>query len=157
MAIDTAKQYQATITTSQGDLVVKLYDDEAPVAVNNFVTLADLGFYDDTPISLVRPDDSIIFGLPDNNPLNDAGYTIAAEFSPDIELSIGVLTYIPVEQLPDGTVLSSSSQILMALLQPPPEFKGQLGFFGQVEEGLELLPLLTTDDRIESIVITVTE
>ena len=157
MVIDVAKQYAATITTTQGDLAVTLYDDEAPIAVNNFVILADLGFYDDTPISLVRPDDSIIFGLPDNNPLNDAGYKIAAELNPAIELDLGVLTYIPVEQLPDGTVLSSSSQILMALIQPPPEFQGQLGFFGQVTDGLDILPLLTTEDRIESVVITVTE
>ncbi len=157
MVIDVAKQYEATITTTQGDLSVTLYDDEAPISVNNFVVLADLGFYDDTPISLVRPDDSIIFGLPDNNPLNDAGYKITAEFNPDIELDLGVLTYIPVEQLPDGTVLSSSSQILMALIQPPPEFQGQLGFFGQVTDGLDILPLLTTEDRIESVVITVTE
>ncbi len=85
--------------------------------------LADLGFYDDTPISSVRPDDSIIFGLPDNNPLNDAGYKIAAELNPAIELDLGVPTYIPVEQLPDGTVLSSSSQILMAPIQPLPEFQ----------------------------------
>ena len=157
MIIDVAKQYEATIATTQGDLSVRLYDDEAPIAVNNFVILADLGFYDDTPISLVRPDDSIIFGLPDNNPLNDAGYKIAAELNPAIELNLGVLTYIPIEQLPDGTVLSSSSQILMALLQPPPEFQGQLGFFGQVTDGLDILPLLTTEDRIESVVITVTE
>ncbi len=157
MSIDAGKQYTATVLTTQGALTVTLYAQEAPVAVNNFVLLANLGFYDDTPISLVRPDDSIIFGLPDDNPLNDAGYKIAAEFNPDIPIQVGVLTYIPVAQLPDGSVLSSSSQVLIALVEPPPEFQGQLGFFGQIVGGLDLLPLLTTDDRIESIIISMSE
>ncbi len=34
------KQYTATIKTDQGDIVVKLFADKAPLAVNNFVFLA---------------------------------------------------------------------------------------------------------------------
>ena len=157
MVIDTGKEYEAVIATSQGDLVVQLFADAAPVSVNNFVVLADLGFYDDTPISLVRPDDSIIFGLPDDNPLNDAGYKIPAELDSNIELNTGILTYIPVERRSSESILSSSSQILLALVQPPPEFLGELGFFGQVVDGLDILPALTTDDTIESITINVAD
>jgi cyclophilin family peptidyl-prolyl cis-trans isomerase len=152
--IDTALTYTATISTSKGDLTVKLYDDEAPVAVNNLVVLANLGFYDDTPISLVQPDDSIIIGAPDNNPLNDAGYKFPAEIGALTETNIGAITYIPIEQMPDGTVLSSSSQLLIALVQPPVEVNAQLAFFGQVVEGIDVLPQLTTEDTIVSITIT---
>ena len=153
MTIDSGAEYEAVISTSKGDLVVKLYAAEAPVAVNNFVVLADLGFYDNTPISLVRPGDSIVFGAPDDNPLNDAGYKIDAELNPDIEMNVGILTYIPVENPSDTSIPSSSSQILLALVQPPPEFQGQLGFFGQVVDGLDLLPELTTDDTIDTVTI----
>ena len=153
MVIDSNSKYEAIISTSKGELVVKLYASEAPVAVNNFVVLADLGFYDNTPISLVRPGDSIIFGLPDDNPLNDAGYKIDAELNPNIEMNLGILTYIPVENPSPTSIPSSSSQILLALVQPPPEFQGQLGFFGQVVEGLDLLPELTTEDTIDSVTI----
>jgi cyclophilin family peptidyl-prolyl cis-trans isomerase len=157
MIIDPGQNYQAVIATSQGDLVVQLYAQAAPVSVNNFVVLAELGFYDNTPISLVRPDDSIIFGLPDDNPLNDAGYKIAAELDANIELNVGILTYIPVESRSDGSILSSSSQILLALVQPPPDYQGQLGFFGQVVEGMDILPVLTTEDTIQSITINTSD
>ncbi len=155
MVIDTAKQYSATITTTQGKLVVDLYASAAPAAVNNFVVLADLGFYDGTSISLVRPNNSIIFGAPDNNPLNDAGYKFAAEIGAKVKADIGAMTYIPFQQLPDGTILSSSSQILIALLKPPADVQAQLSFFGQIVEGVDVLSKLTTSDKIESVVISV--
>jgi cyclophilin family peptidyl-prolyl cis-trans isomerase len=153
MVIDTALTYTATISTSKGDLVVMLYDDAAPVAVNNFVVLANLGYYDETPVSLVQPNDSIIIGAPDDNPLNDAGYKFPAEIGAVLETDIGAITYIPIEQTADGTILSSSSQLLIALVQPPAQINAQLAFFGQVVEGVDLLPQLTTDDTIVSITI----
>ncbi len=153
MVIDTALTYTATVSTSKGDLVVELYDDLAPIAVNNFVVLSDLGFYDNTPIALVQPDDSIIVGAPDNNPLNDAGYKFPAEIGAIAETDVGAITYIPMEQLPDGTILSSSSQLLIALVQPPMEINAQLAFFGQVVEGTEVLSQLTTADTITEVTI----
>ncbi|GIV76379.1 peptidylprolyl isomerase [Litorilinea aerophila] len=157
MVIDPAQRYGAVIRTTKGDLTVELYADKAPVAVNNFVVLVNLGFYDQTPITLVRPDDSIIIGVPDNNPLNDAGYKLAAEVGTDIEAGIGALTYIPYERLADGTIMSSSSQLLIALIDPPAEANNTFSFFGQVTDGLELLNELTTEDVIESITITTSD
>jgi hypothetical protein len=101
----------------------------------------------------VRPD-SIIFGAPDNNPLNDAGYRIAAELNLPIDVGIGALTYIPFQQLADGTILSSSSQIFIALVDPPLEVNPHYSFFGEIVEGLDNLSSITTEDTIESIVIT---
>ena len=153
MVIDTALTYTATISTSKGDMEVMLYDDVAPIAVNNFVVLANLGYYDDTPVSLVQPDDSIIIGAPDDNPLNDAGYKLPAEIGAVVETNIGAITYIPIEQAADGTILSSSSQLLIALVQPPAQINAQLAFFGQIVEGTDVLPQLTTDDTILAITI----
>jgi peptidylprolyl isomerase/peptidyl-prolyl cis-trans isomerase B (cyclophilin B) len=153
MVIDTALTYTATISTNKGDLVVTLYDDAAPVAVNNFVVLANLGYYDETPVSLVQPNDSIIIGAPDDNPLNDAGYKLPAEIGAVLETNVGAITYIPIEQAADGTILSSSSQLLIALVQPPAQINAQLAFFGQVVEGVDILPQLTTEDTIQTITI----
>ena len=47
MQIDPSKDYRATIRTSKGDITVKLYAQDAPVTVNNFVFLANEGFYGD--------------------------------------------------------------------------------------------------------------
>jgi cyclophilin family peptidyl-prolyl cis-trans isomerase len=153
MVIDTSLTYTATIVTSKGDLTVQLYDDQAPIAVNNFVVLSNLGFYDNTPIALVQPDDSIIVGAPDNNPLNDAGYKFPAEIGAIAETDVGAITYIPMEQTADGTILSSSSQLLIALVQPPAPINAQLAFFGQIVAGQDVLPQLTTADTIVEITV----
>ncbi len=153
LVIDPSLSYRAIIRTSKGVLGARLYAAEAPLAVNNFVVLANLGFYDQTPISLVRPGDSIILGAPDNNPLNDAGYSFAAELGALTGTTVGAITYIPVDQLPDGTLLSSSSQLLIALVDPPEQVEQQLAFFAQIDEGLEVLDELTTADSILAVEI----
>ena len=47
MAIDPAKTYTATIETTAGTLTAQLFASEAPRTVNNFVFLANEGFYAD--------------------------------------------------------------------------------------------------------------
>lgn len=44
--IDETKNYQAVIQTEKGDMVLNLFDDKSPLAVNNFVFLATQGFFD---------------------------------------------------------------------------------------------------------------
>ncbi|MDQ6908581.1 MAG: peptidylprolyl isomerase [Chloroflexota bacterium] len=46
MTIDKAKKYTATIATNKGTMKAELYADTAPIAVNNFVFLANDHFYD---------------------------------------------------------------------------------------------------------------
>jgi cyclophilin family peptidyl-prolyl cis-trans isomerase len=55
MTIDTSMLYEATITTSLGDIVICLQPDLAPVTVNVFVTLARNGFYNGIPFARVGP------------------------------------------------------------------------------------------------------
>jgi cyclophilin family peptidyl-prolyl cis-trans isomerase len=154
MVIDTDLTYTATISTNKGDMVVTLYDDLAPIAVNNFVVLANLGFYDDTPVSSVQPNDSIMIGAPDNNPLNGAGYRFTPEIGAVLETDIGAITYIPLEEGLDGSILTTSSQLLIALVQMPPAVNERVAFFGQIVEGVDILPQLSTEDTIQSITIT---
>ena len=45
LAIDPAKTYVATIKTAEGDIQVELLASEVPQTVNNFVFLANDGFY----------------------------------------------------------------------------------------------------------------
>ncbi|MCB0184808.1 MAG: peptidylprolyl isomerase [Caldilineaceae bacterium] len=155
VTIDTAKQYTATITTSKGEMVVALYDDNAEVAVNNFVLLAGLGFYDNTPINQISPGQLVIIGSPNNSPSGDAGYQIAAEVGVPIDMAVGVVGYVPYQ----GTMppLSNGSQLLIALVSPPVEANDVYSFFGQITSGVEVLSELTTEDTIESITITESE
>ena len=43
-ALDDDTQYEATIVTSDGSMTFELYANEAPLAVNNFVSLSRDGF-----------------------------------------------------------------------------------------------------------------
>lgn len=47
LTIDPAKKYTATIETSAGTMTADLFAAEAPQTVNNFVFLANEGFYKD--------------------------------------------------------------------------------------------------------------
>jgi cyclophilin family peptidyl-prolyl cis-trans isomerase len=151
VTLDTTKRYTATITTSKGDLVVTLYDDEAPVAVNNFVLLANLGFYDNTPINQISPGQLVIIGSPDNNPNGDAGYLLPAEVGVPVEMAVGLVGYVPLQ---GATPTSSSSQLIFALVAPPIEANADFSFFGQIATGIDILTQLTGEDMIESIVVT---
>ena len=48
LCIDPAATYAARFVTDRGDIVVELDAAESPGTVNNFVTLARYGYYDDT-------------------------------------------------------------------------------------------------------------
>ena len=155
MVIDPAAGYVATITTTAGDLVFELAAEQAPIAVNNFVVLSNLGFYDGLPVNQISPDQVVIIGSPDSNPQNDAGYKFDAELGLDVELEKGVMAYIPFQNSPAEPVAASSSQLLIALIAPPPESNGSFSFFAGMIEGEEVLDSLTMEDTIESITIEV--
>ncbi|HEX9775923.1 MAG TPA: peptidylprolyl isomerase [Actinomycetota bacterium] len=61
--IDTTSSYAATLETSKGDIVVNLLAADAPVTVNNFVFLAQSGYYDGSVFHRVIPG----FGGPGSN------------------------------------------------------------------------------------------
>ncbi|MBV7338412.1 peptidylprolyl isomerase [Chloroflexi bacterium TSY] len=153
LVIDPAQSYTAIISTSQGNMTVELAADEAPLAVNNFVVIANLGFYDGLPVNQVTPGQFVVIGSPDNTPANDIGYAHDAETGTDLALAAGMVGYIPVQNAPSDPVRSSGSQLLFTLIAPPANVTQDLSFFGQITEGIEVLEQLTAEDTIESITI----
>jgi len=79
LQIDKNKQYLATIKTDQGDIVVKLFADKAPLAVNNFVFLAKNGWYDGVTFHRVLPDFMAQGGDPTGLGVGDPGYSFPNE------------------------------------------------------------------------------
>lgn len=55
MCIDAAKTYTATLTTTEGDIVIALDAAAAPQTVNNFVVLSRYHFYDNVPFHRIIP------------------------------------------------------------------------------------------------------
>jgi cyclophilin family peptidyl-prolyl cis-trans isomerase len=79
MVIDPAKTYRATIVTSDGTIVVELYPKDAPVTVNNFVCLAEAGYYDGTPFHRIISGFVIQGGDPSGTGRGGPGYAFNDE------------------------------------------------------------------------------
>jgi cyclophilin family peptidyl-prolyl cis-trans isomerase len=67
------------ITTTKGDIVVELFENEAPNTVANFISLVEKGFYNGTKFHRVIPDFMAQGGDPNGNGTGGPGYTIDCE------------------------------------------------------------------------------
>lgn len=72
----------ATIVFSNGtEIRARLYPDKAPNTVNNFISLANSGFYDGSPVHRIVEYSIVQMGKPADSDAVDAGYYIEGEFS----------------------------------------------------------------------------
>ena len=102
MCIDGGARYTAVFDTSEGEIRFDLTAEATPLTVNNFVTLARWGYYDDTLLFRTDPSIDIIQGgSPHTNSASDPGpgYTIADEptfvVDPDTDRLAGPYRYEP--------------------------------------------------------------
>jgi cyclophilin family peptidyl-prolyl cis-trans isomerase len=80
-ALDTSLSYSAIISTEAGDIEIELFDDLAPMTVENFVNLARTGFYEGIEFHRVIADFISQAGDPDGTGLGGPGYTFNDEFN----------------------------------------------------------------------------
>lgn len=73
--------YTATIKTNVGEIVLALYDTKAPNTVNNFMELANKGFYNGLIFHRVIPTFVIQGGDPNGNGTGGPGYKFDDEIS----------------------------------------------------------------------------
>ena len=67
------------LTTEEGDIVIGLFDETAPVATENFLNLAEAGYYDGVGFHRLVPGFVIQGGDPEGTGRGGPGYTIADE------------------------------------------------------------------------------
>jgi cyclophilin family peptidyl-prolyl cis-trans isomerase len=77
--IDLTHSYRAVLRTSKGRIVIELYAADAPQSVNNFVVLAQLGYWDGFPINFVDPGKYLLTGSPTGGSDSGVGYTLPPE------------------------------------------------------------------------------
>ena len=128
-----------TITMADGKVMKgELYPDKAPNTVNNFISLANKGFYDGLIFHRVIPGFMIQGGCPNGNGMGGPGYEINGEFSAngfkqnDLKHTTGVLSMART-MAPN----SAGSQFFI-MVAPAPHLDGQYAAFGQVTEGAEI-------------------
>jgi len=91
MALDPNKTYTATIKTSQGDMTAELYAKEAPNTVNNFVFLANQGFYDGVIFHRIIKDFMVQTGDPTGTGRGGPGYRFNDELNTPFGYTKGTL------------------------------------------------------------------
>jgi cyclophilin family peptidyl-prolyl cis-trans isomerase len=74
MTIDPSKHYTATIDTSMGTMKADLFPGDAPMTVNNFVFLAQQGFYNDVTFHRVINNFMVQTGDPTGTGTGGPGY-----------------------------------------------------------------------------------
>ncbi len=78
--------YMITIETTKGEIKFKTYDNDAPNTVENFVTLANKGFYDGLIFHRVINGFMIQGGCPTGIGTGGPGYAIDDEIDPNSEI-----------------------------------------------------------------------
>jgi len=139
MTIDTSKQYVATLRTEKGDIVIELNAEKTPITVNNFVSLAERGFYKDTTFHRVLPGFMAQGGDPTGSGSGGPGYTIEDEFT-NLSHDRGVISMANT-----GRPGTGGSQWFITLA-PTPWLNGAHTVFGKVIEGMDVVDSLTLRD-----------
>jgi cyclophilin family peptidyl-prolyl cis-trans isomerase len=80
MALKPGYEYHANFVTDKGTVRVRLFAEEAPETVNNFVSLARDGYFDGTTFHRVIPDFMAQGGDPTGTGMGGPGYSIPDEF-----------------------------------------------------------------------------
>ena len=146
MTIDVNKKYTALIKTARGDLALELYPQDAPVTVNNFVTLARKGFYNGLTFHRVIPDFMAQGGDPNGTGTGGPGYTFQDEFSSRTHQA-GSLS------MANSGANTNGSQFFICYT-PQPHLNGKHTVFGQLTQGMDVLKKLVNGDKMNEVVIT---
>jgi cyclophilin family peptidyl-prolyl cis-trans isomerase len=133
MVIDPKKKYTVTMSTDKGEIILELFADKTPRTVNNFVFLAQEGFYDGTIFHRVISDFMAQGGDPTGTGRGGPGYRFADEFDPTLKHDRpGILS------MANAGPNTNGSQFFITHV-PTPHLNGKHSIFGQVISGMDVL------------------
>ncbi len=139
-ALDNDSRYEATIVTSDGSMTFELYVKEAPLAVNNFVSLSRDGFYDGLTFHRVLEGFMAQGGDPTGIGTGSPGYRFEDEVDSNLVFdSRGILAM--ANSGPD----TNGSQFFITFV-PTPHLDGNYTIFGKLIEGDTVLSAINLRD-----------
>jgi cyclophilin family peptidyl-prolyl cis-trans isomerase len=140
MQIDPAKEYLASIKTDKGEIIVELFADRSPLAVNNFVFLAREGWYDGVTFHRVIPGFVAQAGDPTGTGYGGPGYAFRNEISTDLNFDqAGLLA------MANAGADSNGSQFFITYA-PIAQLNGGYTIFGRVISGMDVAESLAPRD-----------
>jgi cyclophilin family peptidyl-prolyl cis-trans isomerase len=121
---------QMTMTTNHGDIVLELFDEDAPETVANFRKLAGDGFYDGLVFHRVIRDFMIQGGCPEGTGTGGPGYTFDDEIN-EHKIVRGALA------MANAGPNTNGSQFFIVTTDAAPWLDGKHTVFGEVAEGMD--------------------
>ena len=138
----------ALITLDNGQQIrIEFFPEDAPKTVENFVTLANKGFYNGLTFHRVVPDFVVQGGCPKGDGTGGPGYQIKAEFNKQKHVRGSVA--MARSQHPD----SAGSQFYITY-GATPHLDGSYTVFGKVVSGMEHVDRIKQGDKMTSVTIT---
>ena len=124
----------AVFETNLGNFSVELFEDETPITTENFIDLAEKGFYDGVIFHRVIDGFLIQGGDPEGTGMGGPGYTIEDEFVDDLRFDgEGILAMANT-----GMPHTGGSQFFITL-DKTPWLNGHHTIFGKVKEGMDVV------------------
>jgi cyclophilin family peptidyl-prolyl cis-trans isomerase len=130
--IDPAKTYTGELETNKGTVQVQLFPQDAPITVNNFVCLAEDGYFDNTPFHRIVKGFVIQGGDPTGTGSGGPGYKFADEpITKDYER--GTLA------MANAGPNTNGSQFFIVLEDLRGKLPKNYTIFGRVTEGMDVV------------------
>ncbi|MEZ4618317.1 MAG: peptidylprolyl isomerase [Caldilineaceae bacterium] len=148
MQIDPQKNYTATIETDRGNIVVELAPEHAPKTVNNFVFLANQGYYDGVSFHRVISNFMIQGGDPTGTGRGGPGYKFEDETRGN-PLKHGSKVISMANAGPN----TNGSQFFITHA-PQPHLDGKHTVFGKVTEGADVVDSIKQGDTMNKVTIS---
>lgn len=147
MQIDTSRNYAVSIATNRGTIELELYPQHAPTTVNNFVFLAQQGFYDGVTFHRVIADFMIQGGDPTGSGRGGPGYRFADELAGNpLQHERGVIS------MANAGPNTNGSQFFITHVATP-HLDGRHTVFGKVTTGLDVVDAITQGDTMASVTV----
>ncbi len=131
VTISGAKKYSATLTTNKGAFEVDLFVDKAPQTVNNFVNLANDGYFNNTPFHRIVAGFVIQGGDPTGSGSGGPGYRFGDELPTDLDYERGTLA------MANAGPNTNGSQFFVCLSDLRGKLPKNYTIFGKVTSGIE--------------------
>ncbi len=149
-AAPASSQTTVKIATDKGDIICRLFDEQAPITAGNFLLLVDEGFYDG--LTFHRREEGFVIqgGDPEGNGTGGPGYSIPLEVSEKLKHGRGVLSMARAQD-PD----SAGSQFFICLSDDPPVRNLDMGYavFGEVIEGMDVVDRIAVGDKMVKLTV----
>lgn len=141
--LEASRYDRAVVTTTAGQFTVTLDPATAPLAVHELVQLARKGFYQQSRWHRIVPGFVAQGGCPRGDGWGGPGWTVVDEVG-DVPFTVGAVG------MARGDRDTAGSQWFV-MTGPARFLDGDYTRFGEVTEGMEVVRMLSPDDRISAI------